>query len=161
MKKGLLIGLLFVLAITLTACDLKDVSPEALHGTIDDAVGWLGSGQLSKEDELIGQRKTQEDRFSGSYQAKPRGVTGRDVVFGGSSILTRKLRLTGRIQTESGSAGVRVRMNEEVISLTPDEKGNIATELRFVSGGNYIMVDYREFTGEVELKCEMCQEDAS
>ncbi len=159
MKKVILIGLLFAIVMSLTACDWKAAAPDELHDTIDDVVGWLGSGQRSKEEELIGMREAGEDAFSGTYQANPEKVTGRDVVFGGSSILTRNVKVKGTIQTETGSAAVRVRMNDEVISLTPDAAGKVETELHFVSGGNYIMVDYREFTGTVDLICTVLENE--
>lgn len=158
MKKVMLIGFLFCLVMSLTACDLKDMTPEDMHQTIDDVVGWFGSGQLSKDDELIGKRESDDDPFIGTYSAHLTGVTGRDVVFGGSSIFTRVIRLDAQIKAEAGAAEVRVRMNDGVISLTPDADGRIVTVLHFVSGGNYIMVDYQAFTGTVELTCEPLQD---
>ena len=159
MKKVMLIGILLCMVMSLTACDLKDATPEAMHQTIDGIVGWFGSGQLSKDDELIGKRTAEDDLFSGRYTAQVAGETGRDVVFGGSSILTRTIRLDAEIKAEAGTAEIRVRMNDEVISLTPDEDGRITTVLHFVSGGNYIMVDYENFTGPVEMTCEELQDE--
>jgi len=159
MKKVMLIGILLCMVMSLTACDLKDATPEAMHQTIDGIVGWFGSGQLSKDDELIGKRTAEDDLFSGRYTAQVAGETGRDVVFGGSSILTRTIRLDAEIKAEAGTAEIRVRMNDEVISLTPDEDGRITTVLHFISGGNYIMVDYESFTGTVEMTCEELQNE--
>ena len=73
------------------------------------------------------------------------------MVFGGGSIETRRLQVYGRILAEEGQATVRIRMNEEVVELEVDEEGRFETELRLKSGGNYIMVDYEEFSGTVEL----------
>lgn len=159
MKKVILIGLLLSIVLSLTACDWKDVTPEEMHDTMDDVAGWFGKGQLSEDDELIGTRRAGEDAFSGTYQAKPENVTGRDIVFGGSSILTRTVKVEGTIRTQAGSAAVRVRMNDEVISLTPDAAGKVETELHFVSGGNYIMVDYKEFIGTVDLICTVLEDE--
>lgn len=158
MKKVILIGLLFAMVVSLTACDLKDAAPDELHEMLDDVVGWVGSGQRSTDDELIGKREAGEDSFSGAYQAKPEKVTGRDVVFGGSSILTRTVKVEGTIHTEEGSAAIRVRMNDEVINLTPDSTGIVETQLHFISGGNYVMVDYKEFTGTVEMTCTVLED---
>ena len=69
MKKVMLIGILFCMVMSLTACDLKDATPEAMHQTIDGVVNWFGSGQLSKDDELIGKRTAEDDLFSGRYTA--------------------------------------------------------------------------------------------
>lgn len=161
MKKVMLIGILFCMVMSLTACDLKDATPEAMHQTIDGIVGWFGSGQLSKNDELIGKRTAEDDLFSGRYTAQVAGETGRDVVFGGSSILTRTIRLDAEIKAEAGGAEIRVRMNDDVMTLTPDDDGRITTALHFVSGGNYVMVDYQNFTGTVEMTCALLQDEES
>lgn len=157
MKKVMLIGILLCMVMSLTACDLKDATPEAMHQTIDGIVGWFGSGQLSKDDELIGKRTAEDALFSGRYTAQVAGETGRDVVFGGSSILTRTIRLDAEIKAEAGTAEIRVRMNDGVIPLIPDVDGKVTTVLHFVSGGNYIMVDYADFTGTIEMTCEELQ----
>ena len=161
MKKVLLIGMLFCMVMCLTACDLKEMTPEGMHQTMDRVVGWFGSGQLSKENELIGKRKSEDDPFSGSYSSQLTEVTGRDVVFGGSSILTRTIRLDAQIKAEAGGAEIRVRMNDDVMTLTPDDDGRITTALHFVSGGNYVMVDYQNFTGTVEMTCALLQDEES
>lgn len=159
MKKVVLIGILFCMVMSLTACELKDVTPEAMHQSIDDVVNWFGSGQLSKDDELIGIRESENDPFSGRYTAELTGETGRDVVFGGSSILTRTIKLDAQMKAEAGAAEIRVRMNDGVIPLIPDGDGRVTTVLHFVSGGNYIMVDYEDFTGTVEMTCELLQDE--
>ena len=82
MKKVMLIGILFCMVMSLTACDLKDATPEAMHQTIAGIVGWL-----------------------------------------------------------------------------PDVDGKVTTVLHFVSGGNYIMVDYADFTGTIEMTCEELQDE--
>ncbi len=42
-------------------------------------------------------------------------------------------------------------MNEEVTELQINDDGSFAMELNMESGGNYIMVCYDNFKGEVEL----------
>lgn len=39
-----------------------------------------------------------------------------------------------------------------------DEDGYFETELRCTSGGNYVMVDYEDFAGTVEMTCEYSDE---
>lgn len=151
MKKLLLLLSLFLLAFGLTACDWADSTPEEMHGFLDGVAGYFGSTQITDDDELIGTRKLADDAYTGSYTAECKGNTGRDVIFGGGSILNKTLSLEGQIMTESGSAAVRIRMNDEVVYLVPDNDGHFDTKLYIASGGNYIMIDYLDFAGSVKL----------
>ena len=150
-------------------CAVDDLSFVVKEGELFAFLGVNGAGksttinimcgQLSKDDELIGKRTAEDDLFSGRYTAQVAGETGRDVVFGGSSILTRTIRLDAEIKAEAGTAEIRVRMNDGVIPLIPDVDGKVTTVLHFVSGGNYIMVDYADFTGTIEMTCEELQDE--
>ena len=151
MKKLLILLALLLLALGLTACDWADSTPDEMHGFLDDIAGYFGSSQITDDDELIGTRKLSDDAYTGTYTSDCAGNTGRDVIFGGGSILNKTLSLEGQIMTESGSAVVRIRMNDEVIELEPDSDGHFDTELNILSGGNYIMIDYSDFAGSVEL----------
>jgi len=151
MKRILLIALLLLTVLGLAACDWADSTPEEMHGFLDDVAGFFGRSQITEEDELIGKRKLTDDAYTGSYAAECKGNTGRDVIFGGGSILNKTLSLEGQIMTESGSAVVRIRMNDEVVELKLDSDGRFDTELHLLSGGNYIMIDYSDFAGTIEL----------
>ena len=128
--------------------------PTAGRVVLDGFAAMLGSLEITEDEDLIGQRSRGRDDYVGGYSADCTGQTGRDVVFGGGSIQERTLRCYGMIAAESGSATVRIRLNEEVVILEPDEKGCFDTELHLWSGGNYVMVDYEDFTGTVQMTCE-------
>lgn len=160
MKKFLVLLTLLLLSFGLTACDWADSTPEEMHGFLDDIAGYFGSRQITDDDELIGRRKLTDDAYTGSYTSDCKGCTGRDVVFGGGSILNKTLSIEGQIRAESGSAVVRIRMNNEVIELKPDSDGHFDTELNILSGGNYIMINYSDFAGSVELHSEYVNDSA-
>ena len=86
-------------------------------------------------------------------------MTGRDVIFGGASIHNRDLFLSGHIETESGKATVRIRMNSEVVELEPDADGYFETTLKLDNGGNYILVIYEDFSGMLKMTCEYMDEE--
>ena len=123
MKRILLIILLLLAALSLTACDWADSTPEEMHGILDDVAGFFGRSQITDDDELIGTRKLSDDAYTGTYTSDCAGNTGRDVIFGGGSILNKTLSIKGQISTESGSALVRIRMNDEVVELESDSDG--------------------------------------
>lgn len=49
-------------------------------------------------------------------------------------------------------------MNTVVTELETDENGNFETKLNMTSGGNYIMIDYKNFSGSVKLISEYSPE---
>lgn len=126
---------------------------------LDGVVENIGDSQITDDDDLIGARLlVDDDSYVGEYTAECNHMTGRDVVFGGASIHNRDLFLSGHIETESGKATVRIRMNSEVVELEPDADGLFETTLKLDNGGNYIMVVYEDFSGVVEMNSEYLDE---
>lgn len=139
------------LLLPLTACGFRQVFSNDLYGFLEGLTGVIGSSQITSDKELIGERTKEKDAYAGRYWAECRGSTGKDVVFGGGSIDSRRLYLSGYVLTESGRAVVRIRMNEDVSELETDEDGYFETELHLNAGGNYIMVSYDNFVGTVDM----------
>ena len=154
MKKGmicflLLLGTLF----SFTSCSRQEVKPEAILHRLDSAAAQIGRSQITDDRELIGER-TCDDEYTGDYRAECGGKTGRDVVFGGGSVEARTLHVSGIIRTKFGSAAVRIRQNEQVTEPQLREDGSFAVTLHCSGGGNYIMVDYDDFCGDIVLHAE-------
>ncbi len=139
------------LALSLSACRMP---PEEIPNFLDGVATGLGNSQITMDMELIGERTGGTDAYTGTYRSDCAGDTGRDVVFGGGSIKSRQLYLHGVVRAEAGNAMVLVRQNENVMELEPQEDGSFETTLHLQSGGNYIMVSYEDFQGEVELVSE-------
>ena len=126
---------------------------------LDGVVENIGDNQITDDDDLIGARLlVDDDSYVGEYTAECSHMTGRDVVFGGASIHNRDLFLSGHIETESGKATVRIRMNDEVVELEPEADGHFETTLNLDNGGNYIMMIYEDFSGVVEMNSEYLNE---
>lgn len=160
MKHTIIFLLLTVLLLSLTGCRSDFMEPEAMKGFLDGVVENIGDSQITDDDDLIGARLlVDDDSYVGEYTAECSHMTGRDVVFGGASIHNRDLFLSGHIETESGNATVRIRMNSEVIELEPDADGYFETTLKLDNGGNYIMVIYEDFSGMLKMTCEYMDEE--
>lgn len=184
MKRWILLSFSVMAAVFLSACTafpLGGFPAEGLRELWDQMekiAEDLGEIQLSCDEELIGIRTAGEDSYTGSYsyesgweektlperkkepaEEKAAAVDGRDVVFGGASLHGRSIRLSGKIRTISGSAAVRIRQNWEVTILTPREDGTFEICLDLESGGNYIMVDYENFCGQILLEAVKSEED--
>ena len=136
------------------------MEPEAMHEFLDGVVENIGDSQITDDEDLIGARLlADDDCYVGEDTAECNHMTGRDVVFGGASIHNRDLFLSGHIETESGNATVRIRMNSEVVELEPDADGYFETTLKLDNGGNYIMVIYEDFSGMLKMTCEYMDEE--
>lgn len=138
---------------SLSACKLNYEKPQEVFSKLDGIAAKIGQTQITEDDDLIGKR-TCEDAYTGRYDVKCNGETGRDVIFGGASINSRKLHVYGMLNTNSGTAVVRVRQNEDVTELEVQTDGSFEKDLTCSSGGNYIMVNYEDFCGTLELHVE-------
>lgn len=158
MKKIVIIlGCIFLLTL-FTGCVSENQDEESDKSQIEkisDFVHVIGKNQLTEDESLTGERSLveKEDYFTGTYVMEAEQLTKREVLFGGATIEERNIKCNGVVQSISGKADIRIRMNEEVIYLEPDEDGNFIMDLSFESGGNYIMIDYENFTGSIELRC--------
>ena len=160
MKHAIIFLLLTVLLLSLTGCRSNFMEPEAMQEFLDGVVENIGDSQITDDDDLIGARLlVDDDSYVGEYTAECSHMTGRDVVFGGASIHNRDLFLSGHIETESGNATVRIRMNSKVVELEPDADGYFETTLKLDNGGNYIMVIYEDFSGMLKMTCEYMDEE--
>lgn len=160
MKHTIIFLLLTVLLLSLIGCRSYFMEPEAMHEFLDGVVENIGDSQITDDDDLIGERLLiDNDSYAGEYSAECNHMTGRDVVFGGASIHNRDLFLSGHIETESGNATVRIRMNSEVVELEPDADGHFEITLKLDNGGNYIMVIYEDFSGMLKMTCEYMDEE--
>lgn len=158
MKK--LIALVFLIVLFLafhlyTEQKFEQDLPMGMMERLEMWAGKLGKTQLTDDEELHGTRTLtdEDDSYAGKYVADCAETTGRDVVFGGASTNARGMVLTGNVTVDAGEATIRIRMNDEVTELEPKEDGSFEMDLPFESGGNYIMVDYDDFSGTVELIC--------
>lgn len=154
MKKIIVFVLILCMAFAFTGCGFNYEKPEEVKEKFDKFARMLGKTQITDDNDLIGERHCGEDEYVGSYFVDCDNQTGKDVIFGGGSIEEREVRVYGTLKADSGKAVVRIRTNEDVIELEPDEEGTFETTLSLTSGGNYIMVNYEDFSGEIELYSE-------
>lgn len=149
MKKIMALFLAGVLLFSFTACSA--VSGSAVYTWLDKTAAALGRSQITSDADLIGERTVETDAFSGEYTAHCRDDSGRDVIFGGGRIRSGQLFVSGKIRIHEGSATVIVRINKEKFEIPLKADGSFSMTLDLQSGGNYVMIDYDDFTGSAEL----------
>lgn len=93
-----------LMAATLASCRWESEDMQRVVDGYEALVSAVGSFQITNDRELIGSRMRGTDAYTGSYTADCQDADGRDVIFGGASIRTRRLHLTGQVRTEAGTA---------------------------------------------------------
>lgn len=142
--------LVAVTALAFFACGRRCSEQQKTLNRIDSIAGNIGRSQITEDDNLIGERHCKDD-YTGYYSARCDAESGRDVIFGGASIKERNLKVYGTVYTQSGTVKIRIRQTDEVKECEVDRELHFETELNLSSGGNYIMIDYDNFQGCVEL----------
>ena len=159
--KRFVIAIILILAVTIgagaTVCKVTNIETKAIVQCYGDFIEMLGKIELTSKRDLIGKRENQDD-YTGVYSADCKNESGKDVVFGGTSLNARKIHLLGRIETEKGSAVLRVRSGAKVKEYSPDENGKFDLDLKF-GGSSYIVVCFDKFSGKIELKSEYLYKD--
>ena len=150
MKRAAAVLLTLALMLSLTACMSRgSMQLKRADRYFDDLRGAFKMSDVTNSARLIGKREN-----NGSYTAQCENETGRDTVFGGASARDKLIKVKAYIETESGSAVIRLRMDGKVLEYTPDTDGRFDREFNFQNGGNYIMIDFDRFTGTVQMTAE-------
>lgn len=135
------------LFISLSACDGYK---NRLLNVYDTVVEAFGEVPITPDILLIGKRDS-EDSYTGIYTADCDRKTGRDVVFGGTSVEPRVIYITAMTACKNGYAAITVESGGSKRVLSPDGSGVIEAEVT-VSGSFYVTVFYEGFSGTVVLK---------
>lgn len=149
-----IITIILCIIVMLCAMVFQVVEVEDIVNFYTSTVEYLGSRQLTSKINLIGERYNKQDDYTGSYKCSADDVTGRDVIYGGCSVDKIKLNLKGKADTQSGELKIRIRYGYEVDYVTINDDGSFDELLEFDGGGNYIIIEYQDFTGEINLLTE-------
>ena len=90
---GVVLSLVLVILPLLTACGIRNMEAETCLEFLEGLAANLGASQITGDGDLMGERVCGGDAYTGSYLAECNGGTGRDVIFGGGSTESRRLRV--------------------------------------------------------------------
>ncbi len=140
-----------------TALSLNIVSTQDLVRGYSSVVEVIGKSQLTSKTNLIGERCDKNDDYTGGYKCTADKITGRDAVYGGCSLKKLKIRVSGKIDCDSGELKIKVRKGSEVCKITVGEDGSFSEVLSLDSGSNYFIVEYKDFTGSIDMHTEYAE----
>ena len=107
MKRLCALALVLLCALTLTGC-----SKEAAVDAYEQVVQLLGGLALTEDSRLQGARTPGEDGFAGSYQADYEDFSGKEVIFGGTTLGRRagqSIRIRCTLDIGEGEARLMLR----------------------------------------------------
>lgn len=126
---------------------------DMLLSTYEKMISSFGNFQRTDGFLLWGIREDGADVYTGTYTATCKKTRAKDVVFGGCSIESRDLSITGTVGAQDGMVEIYVwNGSEEKQYFTPDADGTFSGTVHSNGGDCYLVVDYADFTGKVALQ---------
>ena len=149
-KKIVILLLLSVLCIVyLTAC-----SKDAVVSHYNSALEKIGSRSLTRSGKLQGERRFGIDKYCGEYQADYSGFSGKELLFGGTSLDRSNgssLEISCRLNSTSGQAKLIFQSGSETEQILTDQTGYYTGTITLPAASNYIAIAGDSFSGSVEL----------
>lgn len=145
------IGVLLVticLALLCTGC-----SKDALKDYYKDITEKVGDIVLTNKSKLKGTRKFEKDHYTGTYQVTYKDFTGKEVIFGGTTIEKDEENINVKLNIEKSQGNIKVIMNlkgQEEALATKD--GSYEFDFNVKNGSNYLIIEADNYSGEVHIE---------
>ena len=154
MKCSKIAALLLLPVLLCTAgCSVKS----GIRSGYEKVISAMGTLTPTPDAALIGVRPPGRDDCTGAYAASCEKARGKDVVFGGCGLQTRRLEITGSVSCQAGFVQILLKNGSKEIRLTPNSSGSIAESICGAGGDWYLSVEYADFSGSVTL----CSRDST
>lgn len=154
MKCSKIAALLLLPVLLCTAgCSVKS----GIRSGYEKVISAMGTLTPTPNAALIGVRTPGRDDCTGAYAASCEKARGKDVVFGGCGLQTRRLEITGSVSCQAGFVQILLKNGSKEIRLTPNSSGSIAESICGAGGDWYLSVEYADFSSSVTL----CSRDST
>lgn len=138
-----------------------DATDDSVKDAILDAYGLLvdaaGSWALTPDRFLQGERIRGEDNYTGTYEADYEDFSGRELLFGGTTLdreAGNTVQLSCSLAIEEGEVAVFLCSGGEDPVVLLSESGDYASTIEVGGGSTYIGVWGEEVTGSVSIQVE-------
>ncbi len=152
-KKIIILLLLSVLCILyLTAC-----SKDAVIHHYNCALQKIGSRTLTRSGQLQGVRHFGADKYCGDYQAEYSSFSGKELLFGGTSVERAEgntLEISCRLNITSGQAKLIFQSGSKKEEILTDQSGCYTGTITLPAASNYIAIAGTSFSGSVTLEIQ-------
>ena len=148
------------LALLLALCCLPllgGCSKDALLQAYDRALTALGSLALTDADQLRGTRTPGPDGFAGRYQAAYTDFSGKEVIFGGTTLKRRaggSVAIRCDMAIDGGQARLMCKTGADAPQVLCESSSRYRGELDIPAASSYIWVEGEDWTGSIDLTVE-------
>ena len=143
--------------ILLGASVLSGCTKDEFLDQYNNIVQSAGSIALTGNSSLQGTKEKGIDDYTGTYTADYANFSGTEYLFGGTSIKReagKELSIDCTLEITEGSAKVFwISGSDEAVTLI-EATGTYSDTITLPDGGNYIGIECKNFTGNIELNIE-------
>ena len=156
--KWIFVGMISVVAIIVilgvSIFGLTGFSKDCILNAYDKVIEFLGNGSLTSDKELKGKREYGVDHYVGTYNADYDGYTGKEILFGGTSLKRKDSdHITIKIQLEKEDGNIKIinRLGEKDITVLEDT-GEYNDTIYIENMSYYLIVELDNFKGNLKVE---------
>ena len=132
----------------------KNFSKDAILDTYNSVIKFWGDDSLTSDKELKGKREYGVDHYVGTYNANYDGYTGKEILFGGTSLKRKDSdHITIKIQLEKEDGNIKIinRLGEKDITVLEDT-GEYNDTIYIENMSYYLIVELDNFKGNLKVE---------
>ncbi len=135
--------------------DNENILTDGIRKAGESATGFAGGGALTEDDSLQGERTFGVDEYAGTYQAEYQGFSGREILFGGTSLERKSgdtLQIQSDVNAQSGEIKVYWNSGESEPELLFKGAGEHSATIQLKGGWEYLSIRGPNLQGTFGLK---------
>ena len=156
--KWIFVGMISVVAIIVilgvSIFGLTGFSKDSILNAYDKVIEFFGNGSLTSDKKLKGKREYGVDHYVGTYNADYDGYTGKEILFGGTSLKRKDSdHITIKIQLEKEDGNIKIinRLGEKDITVLEDT-GEYNDTIYIENMSYYLIVELDNFKGNLKVE---------
>lgn len=152
MRKLMALCLMICCLFSMSACSKDEIVEQ-----YNDALQAVGDNNLTSDKKLQGERDLGEDSYVGTYQADYDGFTGKEIIFGGTSLERdsgNEIIVSCDLSIDDGSIQLLFQSGDSDSEVLCESSGSYSETIELPAASNYIIVQGENFTGSIKLTVE-------
>ena len=147
----------YLIAVMVALFSLTSCSKDQILNTYDKVVTSAGELQLTNKKALVGEKSPGEDDYTGEYIAEYKKFTGKEYIFGGTTIDRKagnEIKVDCNLKIEEGTAKLMFVSGSNEPEVLIEKSGEWSGNIEIPEGGNYLYIEADNYSGKIELCVE-------
>lgn len=152
MRKTIWLSLVLCCVLSLTACSKDEIIDDFNH-----VLESIGNDNLTGNKKLQGNREFGENSYVGTYKADYDNFTGKEILFGGTSLDRddgNEIHISCDLDIGSGTAKVILQTGNDESKILCETSQRYSEVIELSAASNYIIIQAENFMGSCELTVE-------